>query len=179
MDKLEKFILENREAFMDQDPDEGHFSRFEEKLSRQESGRTLAGNRFLLLKIAAGLLIVLSVSVLLFAFAASRLFNYGINSQADNHVPGDIRDAVNYYDQAAETGMGTIKKLACCGQDSKTLCKMASSEMNSLDATTTELTQALKDHPCDERIQAALIRTQQMKETVVNHMVSKMNQVSH
>jgi hypothetical protein len=179
MDKLEKFILENREAFDEQEPPEGHFERFKEKLNRQERQSLHVGNRYLFLKIAAGLLIVFTVSVFIFDFAASRLFHAGMKGQAENNVSTDIRDAVNYYDREASTGMGNIRKLACCGQDSKNLVDMASKEMKSLDANTAELQNALREHPGDERIQDALIRTQQMKQTVVDHMVSGISKIKN
>jgi hypothetical protein len=178
MDKLEKFFNENREAFMDEEPSDGHFSRFEEKLLQDGTGREFSGSRFLFLKIAAGLLVLLTVSVFIFDFGAERIFHSAANRQAVSNVPADIRDAVNYYDQAASEGIGTIRKLACCGQDSKNLVDMASSEIKSLDENTAELTKTLREHPGDERIQAALIRNQQMKATVVDHMVNDINKAN-
>jgi hypothetical protein len=46
-----------------------------------------------------------------------------------------------------------------------------------LDANTSELTKAYRENPDDERITAAIIRNQQMKETITKNMIQQMNQV--
>jgi len=68
MDKLEKFIVENRESFDDAEPMEGHFSRFGEKLNQETIPERFASNRMFFLKIAAGILLLLGVSVFIFDF---------------------------------------------------------------------------------------------------------------
>ena len=62
MDKLEKYVAENRNLFDDSEPSEGHLDKFREKLESQPVA-SLGMNRSLLLKVAAGLLILLTVSV--------------------------------------------------------------------------------------------------------------------
>lgn len=177
MDKLEKFIVEHRTEWSDQEPADGHFDRFMARLEAEERRNIRPADRFFFLKVAAGLIIVFSVSVLLFDFASSRLFNRSLTS-GEAAIPADIRDAEQYYGRAASEGMGNIQKLACCGQDTKTIRTIADREVQQLDASSAELRQALKQNPGDERIQAALIRTQQMKETVVRQVVDGMTRVN-
>ena len=174
MDSLEKYMKDNRELFEDSEPPAGHFDRFAEKLDQQSVHHQVGMNRSFLLKIAAGLLILLTVTVFLFDFAAQKIRNFAQNDTSGKELPADLQEAVNYYDDAATNHLNNIQKLACCGQDSKKLFSVASGEMDALDANATELKKTLKGNPGDERVQSALIRNQQMKETVMKNMLRKM-----
>jgi hypothetical protein len=173
MDKLEKFISENRESFDDAEPLAGHFSRFEEKLYRQKAQSGIFDKNFLL-KIAAGLLILLTVSVYIFDFAANRISKNLSGERRSALVQAEMQDAINYYDNAASTKLGQINKLACCGQDIRNIYSMASDEMKTLNANSTELQRTLSENPGNERIQAAIIQNQQMKEKVMDELVNQM-----
>ena len=174
MDKLEKFISENRGSFDDAEPLSGHFSRFEEKLDQQQSHGGVAIDRNFLLKIAAGLLILLTVSVYIFDFAANRISKNLSGENRSAIVPAEMQDAINYYDDAASAKLGQINKLACCGQDTRKVHSMASDELKSLDANSAELQKTLSENPGNERVQAAIIQNHQMKEKVMNQVVDKL-----
>jgi hypothetical protein len=174
MDKLEKFISENRESFDDAEPLAGHFGRFEEKLDQQQDQSGFAFDKNFLLKIAAGLLILLTVSVYIFDFAANRLSKQLSGENRSATVSPEMQDAINYYDDAASTKLGQINKLACCGQDTRKVQSMANNELKSLDASSAELQKALSENPGNERIQAAIIQNHQMKDKVMDQMVSQM-----
>ena len=173
MDKFEKYVAENRNLFDDSEPPEGHFDRFRDKLEGQPVAR-IEMSRSLLLKIAAGLLILLTVSVFIFDFAMNRIRNNFQNNASAKELPADLQEAVNYYDGVAASHLNKIRKLACCGQDSRSLYSMASGELDALDANARELKKACENNPGDERVQSALIRNQQMKETVMNNMIRQM-----
>jgi hypothetical protein len=174
MDKLEEFITENRESFDDAEPLAGHFSRFEEKLDQQQAHSGIAIDKNFLLKIAAGLLILLTVSVYIFDFAANRISKKLSGESRSALVPAEMQDAINYYDAAASAKLGQINKLACCGQDTRKIYSMASDEMKTLNANSAELQKALSENPGNERIQAAIIQNQQMKEKVMDELVNQM-----
>jgi hypothetical protein len=174
MDKLEKFFDENREAFDEAEPLVGHFSRFEEKLDRQDTHSGVAIDRNFLLKIAAGLLILLTVSAYIFDFAAKRISgSFSVQSKSAV-MSSEMQDAINYYDDAASVKLGQINKLACCGQDTRKIYTMASDELKTLSANSTELQKALSENPGNERIQAAIIQNHQMKEKVMNQVINQM-----
>jgi hypothetical protein len=174
MDKLEKFISDNRESFDDTEPMAGHFSRFEEKLAGLQPHSGVPVNRAFLLKIAAGLLVLLTVSVYIFDFAANRFSGIKEGESKSASISAEIQDAMNYYDEAASSKLGQINQLACCGQDTKKVYSMASNEMQNLNTSSEELQKALADNPGNERIQAAIIQNHQMKEKVMNQMVKQM-----
>lgn len=178
MDNLEKYFIENREKFDDAEPLTGHFSRFEEKYDERFNRPSLMQNRSILLKIAAGILVLLTVSVFIFDFAADRFNKTMIGENAGTGLPSEIRDVVRYYDDASANRLGEIHKLACCGQNTENIYSDASVELKNLDMNTDELTKSLKENPNDERIQAALIQNQQMKEKLVETVITQMNKVN-
>ena len=174
MDKLEKFISENAGLFNDSEPDEGHFSRFSEKLERESGAGSLRINRNLMLKIAAGLLILITATVLVFDLGVKRISKTIGNYSAEGVLTNEIRDAMIYYDGQTKTRLGEFNKLACCGEEKVRLNSMASAELDNLDANITELKQALKQDPENERVQAALIQNQQMKNQVLDNMINQL-----
>jgi hypothetical protein len=174
MDKLEKFVKENRDIFDENEPSIGHFDRFEEKIDTRFGHQKAGMNRSFLLKIAAGLIILMTVTVFLFDFAARQISKYAQNNSQGKDLPVELQEAVNYYDDAASNHLNKIRKLACCGQDSRKIYSLASGELDALDANTVELRNTLKENPGDDRVQSALLRNQRMKETVLNNMISKM-----
>jgi hypothetical protein len=173
MDKLEKIITENRELFDDAEPLAGHFSRFEEKLDLQQAHSGFVDKNFFL-KIAAGLLILLTVSVYIFDFAANHITKSLSGESRSAIVSSEMQDAINYYDDAASSKLKQIDKLACCGQDTRKVTSMANNEMKSLNESSAELQKALSENPGNERIQAAIIQNHQMKEKVMNQVVDKL-----
>ena len=60
MDRLEKFIQSNRDQFDDLEPQEGHFERFQEKLSRHHRQNRTFPWTVLLKAAAVAVLVVLS-----------------------------------------------------------------------------------------------------------------------
>ena len=174
MDKLEKIFIENRESFDDAEPMEGHFSRFQEKLDRQSIPERVTNNRMFFLKIAAGILVLLTVSVFIFDFAAGRLKETFKKENTGVTLSPEMQDAINYYDNSASSKLRQIDQLACCGQDTRKIHSMAGIELNDLDANAAELQKALSENPGNERIQAAIIQNHQMKDEVMNQVVKQM-----
>jgi hypothetical protein len=170
MDKLEQFILDNRESFETAEPSPGHFDRFREKLDDRFGQSRTDSNRSLFLKIAAGFLILVAASVFSLDYAIQWVKD---SSGSSASLPSELQEAVNYYDATATEHLNNIQKLACCGQDSHKLYSMASGELKSLDDNSRELTNTLKENP-DERVKDALIRSQQMKEEVMKNVIRQM-----
>ena len=172
MDNLEKFIGKNLDLFDGEEPLDGHFDRFEEKLNQANAGSDRPFDRYFMLKIAAGLLILLTISVFIFDFGANRL-SRGLTEVNTVNAPNEIQEAINYYDAAASNSLKQINKLACCGQDTKNIYSMASEELKTLNANSDELQKTLQQNP-DERVKAALIQNNMMKEQVVNELVNQL-----
>jgi hypothetical protein len=178
MDHLEKFFEKNRAAFDEYEPREGHMARFEARMNEAFGEEepvpvVLRRDRSMFLRIAAGFVILFTFSFFVYDFARTR----SIEREQGMALTGELGEAVNYYDNAAASGLGTIRNIACCGKEKEQIYSMASGELKTLDANAVELKAALKANPGDERIQSALIRNQQMKEKIMNEMIGQMNKI--
>ena len=177
MDKLDKFISENARLFDDSEPDKGHFERFTERLDRETVVTPFRINRGLMLRIAAVILVLITATVLVFDMGMKRLSKSFEMVNTGTGLTNEMQDAMFYYDGQTSDRLGEFNKLACCGEEKVHLNSMVSSELNSLDASIAELKQALRDNPDNERLQAALIRNQQMKNQVLDNMISQMKKI--
>ena len=175
MEDLEKYADENLELFNDAEPDPGHFDRFRSKLEQQENSGIHSGNQGLMLKIAAVILIFLTVAVFIFDHSIHGLKKMLQPQTATIVYPADISDAMQYYSQQASDGIHKINQLAGNEDDAQRLKDMTINDLKALDANTSELEKAYRQNPDDERITAAIIRNQQMKETIINNVIQQMN----
>jgi hypothetical protein len=174
MDKLDKFISENASLFNDSEPDPGHFERFSEKLDRESGTVDFRIRRSLMLKIAAGILVLITATVLVFDLAVNRIHKSFETAGAGSGITNEIKDAMTYYEGLTKSRMGEFNKLACCGEEQAHLNSLVSTELNGLDANIAELKQALQTNPDNEKLQAALIQNQQAKNQVLDNMISQM-----
>ena len=177
MDNFEKYFHENRDQFDESEPSTGHFERFTAKYNDRFGNQSIRFDRPLLLKIAAGILIFLTVSVFLFDFSFHRLRGSLEDENAGTLIPPEIQQAEQYFDNTAVRRIGEISKLACCGQDTKTISSDASDAINSVDNNNEDLKKAMAENPNNDRIQAALIQNQQMKERIVENVIRQVSSV--
>jgi hypothetical protein len=175
MEDLEKYADENLELFNDAEPDPGHFDRFRMKLEQQENRVIHTRNQGLMLKIAAAILIFLTVAVFIFDHSIHGLKNMLQPQSAAVIFPADISDAMQYYAQQASDGIHKINQLAGTGEDAQRLKDITINDLKALDVNTSELEKAYRQNPDDERITSAIIRNQQMKETIINNVIQQMN----
>jgi len=176
MKDLEKYIKDNLDQFNDAEPDPDHFERFRNKLELQENRDYTIQRSGMFLKMAAAILIFLTVSVFIFDYSIHGLRNILVPQTAKVIFPADVSDAMQYYSQEASQGISEINQMAGSGEEAQQLKDMALKDLRSLDANTSELTRAYRDNPDDERITAAIIRNQQMKETIIKNIIQEMNQ---
>jgi hypothetical protein len=175
MGNLEKFIRENREQFDGTEPLDGHLGRFRERLGSVEEPLAIGTSRFHLLKVAAVILLIISVSVLVFDQGARFIRNRFSPETAATQLPGEISEAMQYYDAKAIAQLSQLRKLTSDPVQADLINEDALKEMEALDAGTRELQQSLAENPNNERIQAAMIQNQQMKEGVMNTIISKLS----
>jgi hypothetical protein len=177
MKNLEKIIRDNLDAFNSEEPGPDHFDKFREKLGISEQ-RTLEFHRSpWALRIAAAILVLLTISVFLFDSSLEKLRNMLTDRTASVVYPAEVNEAMQFYAGQATLGMTELNQLAGSGPEAQKVKAMAENDIRSLDANSAELVKAFRENPNDERITAALIRNQQMKETIVNNMIKQLNLV--
>ena len=174
MDALEKLINKERELFDDAEPGEGHFERFISRLEKEPAKKRLTINRPFILKLAAIFLLFMTSTILIMDFRSNHSGNLFGNPSKNSAFSPELDDAMRYYDGRTSERMGEFKKLACCGEEQSRLRNMIQLEMNALDESTIELRRSLSENPGNERVQAALIKNQQMKEYILDNVIERM-----
>jgi len=177
MTDLQKFISDHRTEFDDLEPDPDHFRRFEKKLKKLPASRTLTSNRHQMLRIAALILVLISVSVFVFDLATREIREWYGTQTSRLELPKDVDEAIQYYDNQITQQLGEIRKLAGENTAGREVSASALKEIGMLDDNTNELKRCLLQNPNNERLLAALIQNQQMKEGILSNIVTKLNSI--
>ena len=172
---LEQLILENRDQFDNIEPLDGHFERFGERLGLAEETRVTAPSRFSMLKVAAVILVIITGSVVVFDLATRSIRERFSSPTAAKLMPAEFNEAMQYYDARATAQLKEVHKLASSPEQAVIINEDAVRAMNILDEDTRELQKSLAENPNCERLQAAIIQNQQMKEGIVNNIVNTLN----
>jgi hypothetical protein len=176
MSQLEKYIINHRDEFDTGEPHPGHFTRFEDLLAAQTVVKQTRSIRPMLLKIAALIVIMITVSVFVFDLATSEIGDWYAGKGKGDQLPPEIREAVQYYDNQADAQIAALHQLAANHPGAGALSASAVKEIQNLDATTDELKQTLATNPGNEQILDAIVRNQRMKETMLNNIIK---QITH
>lgn len=176
MQKLEKYIHDHLEEFDVNVPEEGHFKRFEDRLSQQQVMNHTAHSRSQALKIAAVIILLITVSVFVFDFVTREIRERFATEKTGGELPMEIREAVQYYDNQTSTQLATLNKLSANREDAGSLNASALKDIRVLDAATEELKNSLEGNPGNEHILDAIIRNQQMKEAMLQTIISQLSQ---
>jgi hypothetical protein len=174
MDRLQQYMHNHREAFDDAVPDKGHFDRFEDRLKRIQFQGKVHISPWLYVQIAAVFLLLLGVSFFLIYSDKNQLLSS--NYHASLVLPGDAAEAIAYYDDQANNTIREMYLWAGQYPNGNEIIQTAQQEINALDANISELQKALHESPNDERIIAAMIQNQQMKNDVLSNIKSRFTQ---
>ncbi len=173
MDPLEKFITQNRNLFDDAEPDPGHFKRFEARLRSEERKTYFISSRPVMLRIAASLAVLIAFAFLFAWSARQNYFGFFPSRPSTGQIPEEVRDALSYYDGRVNERLTRIISLEKKCPAGKDISDKARDQIQALDAESNDLKNTLKDNPQNERVIAALIQNQQMKESILDEMIRK------
>lgn len=174
MTNLEKLIQEKRIAFDSEEPRSGHFARFEARLEAVSDERTSVFNRFAMLKVAALILVLISVSIFIFDLSTREIRERLSNTVKSAELPLEMREAMQYYNAQAELQLGKIKGLAPSNEEAGSLSIGALKEIAALDRTTGDLNLELQKNPGNERIMTAIMQNQKMKNDIMNNILTQL-----
>jgi len=175
MTELENFINAHRSDFDNQEPDSGHFKRFEQRLEETPAIKNHLFNGISALKVAAIIVFFISVSVIVFDLSTRAIKTRLFREQAVIELPSEVREAMQYYNQQADIQLGKINQLAGDRIEARELCQSALKEIKILNDNSAELEKNLSENPNNCRIQAAIIQNQKMKEGVLNTIISQLS----
>jgi len=160
------FFRNNRELFDADDPPEGHFNRFYEKLKASgSSGKTPILT--MVLKIAAVVVIGLFLSALLY----KGLSLYQSALAEDSCLNTELCEAEDFYSKQAETYYRRIEKMPFANdpQSRNEILK----ELREMDAQVVGMKEDLKQNPNDERIIHTIINYYQEKIDLMDMIITR------
>lgn len=178
MPDIEKYIKDHLDEFGSNEPEPGHFRRFEDRLAKESAGMRPLHSRSTLMRIAALIVVLVTVSVFIFDFATRQFRESFAGDGNTSELPLEIREAEQYYDNITTTQIATLNHLAAHHDDAGRVSSAALKEIQGLDATIDELKESLTASPGNERIMDAIIRNQQMKETILNTIIARLSQAN-
>jgi hypothetical protein len=176
MSELKDYFAKHQQEFDAHEPAPGHFERFEARLLEVPAPSRIRHGSSLVYRLAAVLLFLVALSfVIYFAKTDALHSGFGITYTAVE-LPADIREAIQYYDGVAVRQLGEIDDLAGSDLQARHLSQSARNEIRSLDENTAMLKQAFRESPGNDRILAALVQNQQMKEKITSTILEQLNQ---
>ena len=162
MDKLDNLFNKEREAF-DEEPLEGHFHRFEEKLNHHHRRRKLTITTGTFLKIAS-LVIVVLLSANLFVHRPVQK----PEPKEQGFVSNEMNETAHFYNTRINSGLSQLKQMSDQGLGSETDLIQLKKEMDEMDRLHQELQKEYSKNPNDERVINAMIDYYQTKLNIIN-----------
>ncbi len=168
MNKLEDFIREHAEKFNDEEPAEGHFDRFGQRLEQQYVSSRERRPVRLWMKIAAGIVILVTAGLAIFELSTNDFSDRNSLQQATLGLPDELVEIVTIYQHRSNQHMIKLNQLAqhCPGRSG--MINKAEKEITQLNKNQDMLIKALQENPSNSRIQAALIKNCKAKESLLN-----------
>lgn len=173
MEKLEQYIRDNREFFDDEEPAPGHVSRFEERLAKEMNVVPITRSRHWM-RVAVTVVVLITAGSVGYDMLSKKAFRSS-DEYAAVTFSSDTREALDYYSKLTDDRMTEINKIASTCPQGNQLKSQAEKESATFDANSRELTDALKENPGNQRVEAALIRNQQMKESALSNIILQGN----
>ncbi len=179
-DYIEEMIETNLEALNDNEPMEGHFARFEEKLKKQHRAGRFGWKT--VLKVAAAVVFVLLATNQAFIYLSSD--GQGIlKRQAAQReitlasVSAEYGEAEYYYRTSIEAGLEQWNSLVADGIISEQEQATMSEEFEEFEQRYQSLQKDLAANPNDERVINAMLEVYRGKLAVINMIVNKLEEV--
>jgi hypothetical protein len=169
MKTIEEIIRNNRSAFEDLEPSEGHFDRFSVKLEIRH--QKMASRRSIvpyLLKAAVVTLLVTLSSL----WTWDHFIRPGSKRMTLGQVSPQYKEVENYYLHEVNMMEGEIVSLDHSQTPEQK--EMLLKEMKSMDSTYISLQKELKANPNDQRIINAMIEHYQTKLDVMTYIVNQL-----
>lgn len=180
-DFIEKLIGDNLDEINDNEPLEGHFERFEEKLNRNHKRKTISLS--LVLKVAAAVVFVLLATNQAFIYFSSDKKST-LNTDGNTNrevtlatVAPEYQEVEFYYKNAVNVGLNQWEGMIDQGLISEDDQLLMNKELNDFEDIYTTLQKDLEANPNDERVINAMLEYYQTKLSVISVIVSKLEEV--
>ncbi len=172
MKDLDNIIQKNRELFDTNEPSDGHFERFEQKLNERNSKKKTFTFGYILKAAAVVILVVLS-GLFVFENINEAKINKGI---ALSEISPEYGEVEMYYTHLVNQKYGEIKQSTTLDSLQKEILVQ---ELNNMDSIYENLKKDLTENPNDKRVINAMIQHYQLKVNVMNQILNQLQQVQN
>lgn len=168
---LENKISKNREHYDAREPESGHLERFADKLDAEFHGKK-SKNNFQIYRIAAGIIIIISVSLLL-------LFQYSSkeNTVAAAQLSDELTNVINHYDRLADQKLGDINSCAPNSEEAARIDQLAREQLEKLEKDAEPLKQELAKDESNKRVYGALVTNYRTRIKLLDNIIDKVCQL--
>ncbi len=157
MKRIEQIIESQKDKFDFLEPPEGHFSRFQQKLSE----RSVISLQ-LVLRIAAAIIILILISVNLLPF----------RSDSKNNLPFELKETAWYYNSMSEELISKIQNDKFISNSDKHLIMK---DIQNFDKEYEIILENLNQFPGDERLINAFIDYHRSRTAFLEEILNKIN----
>lgn len=176
MSIIEQRISKNKKVFDVHEPDEGHFEKFRSKLQELHPETPKGSRRRMLplfMKVAAGLLILLA--------ASSILFNYPSLYQKDlsDEIGGELAELDQYYTAQYQKKYEEIKNIVADDEEMQAMKDKAMHKVNRLEDNREKLQEEYIEANKNERVYGALVANYRMLSRALDKVIDSMSEVKH
>lgn len=170
-DDIEKLILDNLDGLNNQEPKEGHFERFEEKLNQRRKGRKTL--RIAWRVVAAAVFLLLAVNQALIYLAPAQ----EDEAVTLGSISREYEEVEFYYTSSIEEGLTRWEQFEKAGLLTEEDKRMMDNELKEFENVLKGLQHELKANPNDERVINAMLMYYQNKLNVINLIINKLQEV--
>lgn len=180
-DNIEEIILKNLEGLNDSEPLEGHFERFEARLKMQHKKKRIFSLN-VVWKVAAAVIFVLLASNQAYIYLSpnqqSSILDISNNKNVTlSSVSEEYEEVEFYYTNAINVGLDKWNSLNNNGLITDDEQKMMDEELGEFEARFKTLQEDLAANPNDERVINAMLEYYQAKLSIINMIVTKLEEV--
>ena len=179
-DNIEEIILKNLEGLNENEPLEGHFERFEAKLKAQHKKRKITFS--IVWKVAAAVIFVLLATNQAYIYLSPNQQSSLLNTVKRSNVSlasvsEEYKEVEFYYTNAISVGLNKWNALNDDGFISAEEQEMMNEELSEFEDRFKNLQEDLAANPNDERVVNAMLEYYQAKLSVINMIVTKLEEV--
>jgi len=179
-DNIEDIILKNIEELNENEPLDGHFERFEAKLNAQHKKRKITFS--VVWKVAAAIIFVLLATNQAYIYLSPNQQSSILDTVKGSDitlasVSDEYKEVEFYYTNAINVGLDKWSSLAKDGFISADEQLMMDEELSEFEDRFKTLQQDLAANPNDERVVNAMLEYYQAKLSVINMIVTKLEEV--
>lgn len=159
MSRIEEKIMNNRKHFNQDEPADGHFERFQDKLSQLHPANKNE-NKFnfsIIWKIAASVIVIFGISLVFLIKSPESNSTFAVNATHQNNLPQELIELDNYYSQQTDKKLCTINEICKTSCEETNFKEIAKDQVCELSDSRKELEKDYLENNNDERTFSAIV----------------------